>query len=184
MHLVQFSFDLEPAVGHGHWTTATAVQTLQAVNRRKPSKVNFHLTLGRIKRVAVGIRLEMKVAPAKGNINPSLNVTSAAPIGGSSPSVKVTLPVVPTEGKGNLLGEGQTSIQLTGSVARNNNNLEVPGQTKPNQFEVAGPTKLDQTNLPEKNRPSSAISQTSLQKSTISDIYQHPTPSRRSGGSL
>ena len=117
----------------------------------------------------------MKVAPAEGSISPSLKVTSAAPIGSSSPSVKVTPPI---EEKSNL-GLGQTSLQPTGET-EGNTKLEVPGQTK---LDLAGLSKPNQTNLPEKSSPSSAISQTSLQQSAISDYHQHPTPSR-SGGFL
>ena len=120
----------------------------------------------------------MKVAPAEGSISPSLKVTSAAPIGGSSPSVKVNPPVAPIEEKSNL-GLGQTFLQPTGKK-EGNTKLEVPGQTK---LDLAGLSKPNQTNLPEKSSPSSAISQTSLQQSAISDCYQHPTPSR-SGGLL
>ena len=91
----------------------------------------------------------------------------------------MTLPVAPTEGKGNLEA-GQTSIQPTGNIA-GNTKLEVPGQTKLHQ---AGQVKPNQTNLPETTSPSSARSQTSLQKSAISDCYQHPTPSKSGGFSL
>ena len=115
----------------------------------------------------------MKVAPAEGSISPSLKVTSAAPIGGSSPSVKVTPPI---EEKSNL-GLGQTSLQPTGKT-EGNTKLEVPGPTK---LDLAGLSKPNQTNLPEKSSPSSAISQTSLQHSAISGCYQHPTPSRSGG---
>ena len=115
----------------------------------------------------------MKVAPADGSISPSLKVTSAAPIGGSSPSVKVTPPI---EEKSNL-GLGQTSLQPTGKI-EGNTKLEVPGPTK---LDLAGLSKPNQTNLPEKSSPSSAISQTSLQQSAISGCYQHPTPSRSGG---
>ena len=124
-------------------------------------------------RAVAGKRLEMKVAPAEGSVSPSLKVTSAAPIGGSSPSVKVTPPI---EEKSDL-GLGQTSLQPTGKT-EGNTKLEVPGQTK---LDLAGLSKPNQTNLPEKSSPSSEISQTSLQQSAISDCYQHPKPSRSGG---
>ena len=116
----------------------------------------------------------MKVAPAEGSISPSLKLT----IGGGSPSVKVTPPLVPAEANSNL-GLANTSLQPTGKI-EGNTKLEVPGPTK---LDLAGLSKPNQTNLPEKSRPSSAISQTSLQQSAISDCYQNPTP-RSAGGFL
>ena len=162
------------------WPTASAavLQIFQAVNSQL-STVNFH-PAGSRPRVdqglyVAGIGLEMKVAPAEGSISPSLKVTSVAPIGGSSPLVKVTPPLALAEGRRNQ-EEGQTSHQPTGNVA-GKTNLEVPGQTK---LDLSNVSKPNQANLPEKGSPSSAISQTSLQQSSISDCYQHPA-SLRSG---
>ena len=111
----------------------------------------------------------MKVAPAKGNVSPSVKVTPA-PIDGSSPVVKVIPPVASTE------NVGQTSLQPSGRIT-GLTELEVPGSTN---LDMVSPSKPKQTNLPEKSSPS-VISNTSLQQLVINDSNQPPTPSKSGG---
>ena len=111
----------------------------------------------------------MKVAPAKGNVSPSVKVTSA-PIDGSSPVVKVIPPVASNE------NVGQTSLQPSGRIT-GLTELEVPGSTN---LDMVSPSKPKQTNLPEKSSPS-VISNTSLQQLVINDSNQPPTPSKSGG---
>ena len=111
----------------------------------------------------------MKVAPAKGNVSPSVKVTSA-PIDGSSPVVKVIPPVASNE------NVGQTSLQPSGRIT-GLTELEVPGSTN---LDMVSPSKPKQINLPEKSSPS-VISNTSLQQLVINDSNQPPTPSKSGG---
>ena len=111
----------------------------------------------------------MKVGPAKGNVSPSVKVTSA-PIDGSSPVVKVIPPVASNE------NVGQTSLQPSGRIT-GLTELEVPGSTN---LDMVSPSKPKQTNLPEKSSPS-VISNTSLQQLVINDSNQPPTPSKSGG---
>ena len=69
----------------------------------------------------------MKVAPAEGSVSPSLKLTSIAPIGGRTPSAKVTLPVAPTEGKGNLEAGQTSTLVLTRAhaVSYSSSSMEV-----------------------------------------------------------
>ena len=111
----------------------------------------------------------MKVAPAKGNVSPSVKVTSA-PVEGSSPVVKVIPPVASNE------NVGQTSLQTSGRIT-GLTELEVPGSTN---LDMVSPSKPKQTNLPDKSSPS-VISNTSLQQLVINDSNQPPTPSKSGG---
>ena len=111
----------------------------------------------------------MKVGPAKGNVSPSVKVTSA-PIEESSPVVKVIPPVASNE------NVGQTSLQPSGRIT-GLTELEVPGSTN---LDMVSPSKPKQTNLPEKSSPS-VISNTSLQQLVINDSNQPPTPSKSGG---